>query len=121
MFQTIQTSHTIWSRIEEVVDDGYFVELFEQYAENIVIGFARMGGSTIGVIANQPKVLAGCLDIDASIKAARFIRTCDAFNIPWSPLKMSPASCQVLYRNGEESSDTEQNYSSLMLKQQFQN
>ena len=62
--------------------DGYFVELFEQYAENIVIGFARMGGSTIGVIANQPKVLAGCLDIDASIKAARFIRTCDAFNIP---------------------------------------
>ena len=68
--------------IEEVVDDGYFVELFEQYAENIVIGFARMGGSTIGVIANQPKVLAGCLDIDASIKAARFIRTCDAFNIP---------------------------------------
>ena len=68
--------------IEEVVDDGYFLELFEQYAENIVIGFARMGGSTIGIIANQPKVLAGCLDIDASIKAARFIRTCDAFNIP---------------------------------------
>ena len=68
--------------IEEVADDGLFMELFGSYAENIIIGFARMGGSSVGVIANQPKVLAGCLDIDASIKAARFIRTCDAFNIP---------------------------------------
>jgi propionyl-CoA carboxylase beta chain len=68
--------------IEEVADDGLFMELFGSYAENIIIGFARMDGSSVGVIANQPKVLAGCLDIDASIKAARFIRTCDAFNIP---------------------------------------
>ena len=68
--------------IEEIVDDGIFMELFNSYAENIVIGFARLDGKTIGVVANQPKVLAGCLDIDASIKAARFIRTCDAFNIP---------------------------------------
>ncbi len=68
--------------IEEVADDGLFMELFGSYAENIIIGFMRMDGSSVGVIANQPKVLAGCLDIDASIKAARFIRTCDAFNIP---------------------------------------
>lgn len=68
--------------IRSVVDDGRFVELFGGYAENIVIGFARLGGRSVGVVGNQPKVLAGCLDIDASVKAARFIRTCDAFNIP---------------------------------------
>jgi propionyl-CoA carboxylase beta chain len=68
--------------IEEVVDDGYFMELFNSYAENIIIGYARLDGKPVGIVANQPKVLAGCLDIDASIKAARFIRTCDAFNIP---------------------------------------
>ncbi|MDP6870356.1 MAG: acyl-CoA carboxylase subunit beta [Candidatus Poseidoniaceae archaeon] len=68
--------------IEEIVDDGFFMELFNSYAENILIGYARLDGKTIGIVANQPKVLAGCLDIDASIKAARFIRTCDAFNIP---------------------------------------
>ena len=68
--------------VEEIVDDGIFMELFESYADNIIIGFARLEGKTIGVVGNQPKVLAGCLDIDASIKAARFIRTCDSFNIP---------------------------------------
>ncbi|MEE2812735.1 MAG: acyl-CoA carboxylase subunit beta [Candidatus Thermoplasmatota archaeon] len=68
--------------IKATVDDGHFVELFPMYADNIVIGLARLGSHPIGIIANQPKVLAGCLDIDASIKAARFIRTCDAFNIP---------------------------------------
>ena len=68
--------------IEIVVDDNEFLELQPQYAENIVVGFARLGGNPIGIIANQPKVLAGCLDIDASVKAARFIRTCDCFNIP---------------------------------------
>jgi len=68
--------------IEEIVDDGIFMELFNSYAENIVIGFARLDGKTVGVVANQPKVLAGCLDIDSSVKAARFIRTCDIFNIP---------------------------------------
>lgn len=68
--------------ISEIVDDGLFVELFNSYAENIIIGFARLGGMPVGIVANQPKVLAGCLDIDASIKAARFIRTCDSFNIP---------------------------------------
>ena len=68
--------------VEEIVDDGIFLELFEAYADNIIIGFARLNGRSVGVVGNQPKVLAGCLDIDASIKAARFIRTCDAFNIP---------------------------------------
>lgn len=68
--------------IEAVVDDGYFFEVHSGYAMNIVVGFARMAGRTIGVVANQPAVLAGCLDIDASMKAARFVRFCDCFNIP---------------------------------------
>ena len=68
--------------IEEVLDDGAFLEVQAGYAGNIVVGFGRLGGHTIGVVGNQPSVLAGCLDIDASIKAARFVRFCDAFNIP---------------------------------------
>ena len=68
--------------ILEVVDDHYFFEVHRDYAKNIVVGFARMGGKSIGIVANQPEVLAGCLDIDSSIKGARFIRFCDAFNIP---------------------------------------
>ncbi len=65
-----------------MVDEGRFLELFPGYAENIVIGFARLDGQSVGIVGNQPKVLAGCLDIDASVKAARFIRTCDVFNVP---------------------------------------
>jgi propionyl-CoA carboxylase beta chain len=68
--------------IAKIVDDGDFFELQPDYARNIVIGLARMGGSTVGIVANQPLVLAGCLDIKSSIKAARFVRFCDAFNIP---------------------------------------
>ncbi|MBX3268823.1 MAG: acyl-CoA carboxylase subunit beta [Sandaracinaceae bacterium] len=68
--------------IEHVVDDGYFFEVQQHYAKNILIGFARLGGRPVGVVANQPMVLAGCLDIDASVKAARFVRFCDAFNLP---------------------------------------
>ena len=68
--------------IERVVDVGSFLEVHEDYARNILIGFARLGGRVVGVVANQPAVLAGCLDIDASVKGARFIRFCDAFNIP---------------------------------------
>ena len=68
--------------IGEVIDNQQFLELFPAYADNIVIGFARLAGQPVGIIGNQPKVLAGCLDIDASVKAARFIRTCDCFNIP---------------------------------------
>jgi propionyl-CoA carboxylase beta chain len=68
--------------ILSVVDDGDFVEVHEAYAKNIVVGFARLGGQSVGVVANQPMHLAGCLDINASIKAARFVRFCDCFNIP---------------------------------------
>jgi len=68
--------------IIKVVDEGDFFELQPDYAGNIVIGFGRMGGDTVGFVANQPMVLAGCLDIDSSKKAARFVRFCDAFNIP---------------------------------------
>jgi len=68
--------------ITKIVDDGHFFEVQENYAANIVVGFARLGGNSIGIVANQPMVLAGVLDINASEKAARFIRTCDAFNVP---------------------------------------
>jgi propionyl-CoA carboxylase beta chain len=68
--------------IRKIADDSEFFELQPDYAKNILIGFGRMEGQTIGIVANQPLVLAGCLDIKASIKAARFVRFCDAFNIP---------------------------------------
>ncbi len=68
--------------IEEILDLGSFLEIQSDFAQNIVIGLGRLGGQTIGVVANQPIHLAGCLDIDASVKAARFVRFCDAFNIP---------------------------------------
>lgn len=68
--------------IAEIVDEGYFLEVHQNYATNIVVGFARFNGRSVGIIANQPAVLAGCLNIDASKKAARFVRFCDAFNIP---------------------------------------
>ncbi len=68
--------------IRAVVDDGYFFEVQEFYAQNIVVGFARLNGRSVGIVANQPAILAGTLDISASIKAARFVRFCDAFNIP---------------------------------------
>jgi acetyl-CoA carboxylase carboxyltransferase component len=68
--------------IRLVVDDGVFLEIQEGFARNILIGFARLNGHTIGIIANQPLVFAGCLDINSSDKAARFIRFCDAFGIP---------------------------------------
>jgi propionyl-CoA carboxylase beta chain len=68
--------------IKPVVDDGYFFEVHEHYAPNIVVGFARLGGYSVGIVANQPAFLAGVLDIDASVKAARFVRFCDCFNIP---------------------------------------
>src|SRR5712692_1480940 len=68
--------------IHRVVDNGEFFEVHEHFAENIVVGFARMDGRSIGVVANQPAHLAGCLDIDSSVKGARFVRFCDAFNIP---------------------------------------
>ena len=68
--------------IHSVVDEGYFFEVQEHYAPNIVVGFARLGGRSVGVVANQPAYLAGVLDIDASVKGARFVRFCDCFNVP---------------------------------------
>jgi propionyl-CoA carboxylase beta chain len=76
--------------IERIVDDGYFFEVQEHYARNIVIGFARMNGRPVGIVANQPAFLAGVLDIDASVKGARFVRFCDAFNIPLITLEDVP-------------------------------
>jgi propionyl-CoA carboxylase beta chain len=68
--------------IHAVVDDAYFFEVQEHYAKNIVVGFARLDGRSVGIVANQPAMLAGTLDINASVKGARFVRFCDCFNIP---------------------------------------
>ena len=68
--------------IHAVIDDGYFFEVQEHYAKNLVVGFARLNGRSVGIVANQPAMLAGTLDINASIKGARFVRFCDCFNIP---------------------------------------
>jgi propionyl-CoA carboxylase beta chain len=75
-------SYDVKELIAKLVDEGNFFELKPSFAANIVTGFSRIEGATVGIIANQPKILAGCLDIDASVKAARFIRFCDCFNIP---------------------------------------
>jgi propionyl-CoA carboxylase beta chain len=68
--------------IRAVVDDGRFLEVHEHFAGNLVVGFARLGGQSVGIVANQPAVLAGVLDIKASVKGARFVRCCDCFNVP---------------------------------------
>jgi propionyl-CoA carboxylase beta chain len=68
--------------VEALVDERRFLEVHAHYAPNVVVGLARLGGRSVGIVANQPAVLAGCLDIDASLKAARFVRFCDAFNVP---------------------------------------
>jgi propionyl-CoA carboxylase beta chain len=68
--------------IHLIVDEGYFLEVHQHFAKNLIVGFARLDGRPVGVVANQPAVLAGTLDIDASLKGARFVRFCDAFNIP---------------------------------------
>ena len=76
--------------IERIVDNGYFFEIMPEFAKNILIGFARLGGKSVGIVANQPAYLAGVLDIDASDKASRFIRFCDCFNIPLITLEDVP-------------------------------
>ncbi len=76
--------------ITSIVDDGKFFEIHELWAQNMVVGFARLNGWVVGIVANQPMTLAGCIDIKASIKAARFIRTCDAYNIPIVTLQDVP-------------------------------
>ncbi|HNV02353.1 MAG TPA: acyl-CoA carboxylase subunit beta [Vicinamibacterales bacterium] len=76
--------------VHAVADDGYFLEVHRHFAQNLIVGFARMGGRSVGVVANQPAHLAGTLDIDASVKGARFVRFCDAFNIPLVVLEDVP-------------------------------
>jgi propionyl-CoA carboxylase beta chain len=77
-----QQPYDIKDAIHAIVDDGYFFEVHEHFAKNLVVGFARLDGRPAGFIANQPSFLAGVLDISASVKGARFVRFCDAFNIP---------------------------------------
>jgi len=79
---TSNLPYNIKDVIRRVVDDGQFLEVQERWARNIVIGFCRMDGRSVGIVANQPEHLAGCLDIDSSVKGGRFVRFCDAFNIP---------------------------------------
>ncbi|MFA7034456.1 MAG: carboxyl transferase domain-containing protein, partial [Bacteroidales bacterium] len=74
--------YDMYEIINDIVDDGKFFEIHKEFAKNLIVGFARMGGSTVGIVANQPKILAGVLDINSSRKGARFVRFCDAFNIP---------------------------------------
>ncbi len=80
--QNSKLPYDVKKMITSVVDDNYFFEVQSNYAQNIVIGFARIGGKPVGIVANQPNYLAGCIDISASFKASRFVRFCDAFNIP---------------------------------------
>ena len=82
--------YDIKEAITHIVDEGYFFEVHEHFAKNIVVGFARMNGRPVGMVANQPAVLAGVLDINASVKGARFVRFCDAFNIPLITLEDVP-------------------------------
>jgi propionyl-CoA carboxylase beta chain len=77
-----QKPYDMKDAIHTVVDDGYFFEVHEHFAKNLVVGFARLDGRPVGIVANQPAFLAGVLDINASVKGARFVRFCDAFNIP---------------------------------------
>jgi propionyl-CoA carboxylase beta chain len=83
-------SYNILDLIHSVADDGVFLEVHRHFARNLVVGFARLGGRSVGVVANQPAHLAGTLDIDASVKGARFVRFCDAFNIPLVTLEDVP-------------------------------
>src|SRR5205807_1901647 len=77
-----QKPYDIKDAVHAIVDDGYFFEVHEHYAKNLVVGFARLDGRPVGIVGNQPAFLAGVLDIDASVKGARFVRFCDCFNLP---------------------------------------
>jgi len=90
MPESANKPYNILDVIETIADNHEFLEVARNYAQNIVVGFARMNGHSVGIIANQPRVLAGVLDINASVKAARFIRFCDAFNIPLVVLEDVP-------------------------------
>ncbi len=85
--------------IRRIVDDAAFLEIQPAWASNVICGFSRLGGRAVGIVAQQPAVLAGALDIDASTKAARFVRTCDCFNVPLLTLVDVPGSCPALVRS----------------------
>ncbi|MDO5443128.1 MAG: carboxyl transferase domain-containing protein, partial [Bacteroidia bacterium] len=80
--ENINQAYDMYTVIKSIIDDGDFFEVHGSFAKNIIVGFAHMNGQSVGVVANQPKAMAGVLDINASRKAARFVRFCDAFNIP---------------------------------------
>lgn len=105
--------------IEPIVDNHYFFEVMPHFARNIVVGFARLGGRTIGIVGNQPAFLAGVLDIDASDKAARFIRFCDCFNIPLITFEDVPGFLPGCTQNMRELYATGQKLSTLMRRPRF--
>ena len=105
--------------IEKVVDEGDFFELQATYAGNIVIGFARVEGQSVGIIANQPNAMAGTLNIDAGEKAARFVRFCDALGFRFSLWWMFPATFLAPTKSGRGSFVGEQSCSTLTPKQAF--
>ena len=105
--------------IEPVVDNHYFFEVMSHFAKNVVVGFARLGGQSVGIVANQPAFLAGVLDIDASDKAARFIRFCDCFNIPLVTFEDVPGFYPAVSRSMTGLSATERRSFTLMPRRQF--
>ncbi|MGH0143326.1 UNVERIFIED_CONTAM: hypothetical protein FKN15_036335 [Acipenser sinensis] len=108
--------------VRGIVDEREFFEIMPNYAKNIVVGFARMNGRTVGIVGNQPKVASGCLDINSSVKGARFVRFCDAFNIPIITFVdvpgFLPANCfvvlqgavQIIFRGKENQAEAEAEY-----------
>ena len=105
--------------IHSVVDDGYFFEVQEHYAKNIVVGFARLNGKPVGIVANQPAFLAGTLDINASVKGARFVRFCDCFNIPLVTFEDVPGFLPGTTRNTAALSSTAPSCSSPSPKPRY--
>lgn len=105
--------------IEPVVDNHYFFEVMSHFARNVVVGFARLGGQSVGIVANQPAFLAGVLDIDASDKAARFIRFCDCFNIPLVTFEDVPGFYPAVSRSMTGLSATGRRSFTLMPRRQF--
>ena len=111
--------YDMYKIIRSIVDNGEYVEPHRMYARNIITCLARLDGSTVGIIANQPRIMAGCLDINASDKAARFIRFCDSFGIPLINIVDVPASCREQIKNTAASSVTGPRCCMLTVKPRF--
>ena len=110
--------YDMYEVIGAIIDNGEFLEVQRDYAKNLIVGFARMNGQSVGIVANQPKFLAGVLDSNASRKGARFVRFCDAFNIPLVTLVDVPGFLPAQARNTTVSSSTVQSFSTLTAKPQ---